>query len=93
VGIQIGLTLLSMVVTRSSALSLQAKQGLPRGNQITGWIVLGAFLYSRDSQRAVLISSQSRPSSCHSHTVCNQTTTTCTGFWSSSSPALRPLSS
>lgn len=41
VGIQIGLTLLSMVITRSSALSLQAKQGLPRGNQIMGWFVLG----------------------------------------------------
>jgi len=41
VGIQIGLTILSMVVTRSSALSLQAKQGLPPGNQLMGWIVLG----------------------------------------------------
>ncbi|KAH8879432.1 PigN-domain-containing protein [Thozetella sp. PMI_491] len=40
VGIQIGLILLAMAVTRSSALSLQAKQGLPIGNQITGWIVL-----------------------------------------------------
>ncbi|KAL2172034.1 hypothetical protein VTG60DRAFT_771 [Thermothelomyces hinnuleus] len=40
VGIQIGLTILSIVVTRSSALSLQAKQGLPRGNQILGWVVL-----------------------------------------------------
>ena len=30
-----------MIVTRSSALSLQAKQGLPRGNQIVGWLVLG----------------------------------------------------
>ncbi|KAK5998180.1 GPI ethanolamine phosphate transferase 1 [Cladobotryum mycophilum] len=39
-GIQIGLVILSMIVTRSSALSLQAKQGLPLGNQVTGWIVL-----------------------------------------------------
>ncbi|KAH6673683.1 GPI ethanolamine phosphate transferas-like protein [Halenospora varia] len=39
-GIQIGLIILSMVVTRSSILSLQAKMGLPRGNQIVGWIVL-----------------------------------------------------
>ncbi|KAH8659058.1 GPI ethanolamine phosphate transferase-like protein [Tricladium varicosporioides] len=39
-GIQIGLIILSMVVTRSSILSLQAKTGLPRGNQIVGWIVL-----------------------------------------------------
>ncbi|KAL2200640.1 Phosphatidylinositolglycan class N-domain-containing protein [Corynascus similis CBS 632.67] len=40
VGIQVGLTLLSIVVTRSSAMSIQAKQGLPRGNQIIGWVVL-----------------------------------------------------
>jgi GPI ethanolamine phosphate transferase 1 len=29
-----------MLVTRSSAMSLQAKQGLPRGNQVVGWLVL-----------------------------------------------------
>ncbi|KAI8951049.1 GPI ethanolamine phosphate transferase 1 [Xylaria longipes] len=40
VGIQTGLIILAMIVTRSSALSLQAKQGLPRGNQIVGWLVL-----------------------------------------------------
>ncbi|KAK3323579.1 Phosphatidylinositolglycan class N-domain-containing protein [Cercophora scortea] len=44
VGIQIGLTILAMVITRSSALSLQAKQGLPAGNQIMGWVVLVASL-------------------------------------------------
>jgi phosphatidylinositol glycan class N len=43
VGVQTGLTLLAIIVTRSSALSLQAKQGLPLGNQILGWIVLGEF--------------------------------------------------
>jgi GPI ethanolamine phosphate transferase 1 len=32
-----------MVVTRSSALSLQSKQGLPAGNQIVGWLILGKF--------------------------------------------------
>ncbi|KAG6000977.1 Glycosyl phosphatidyl inositol anchor synthesis [Claviceps maximensis] len=37
---QIGLIPLSMLVTRSSALSLQAKQGLPLGNQVAGWLVL-----------------------------------------------------
>ena len=41
VGIQIGLVVLAMIITRSSALSLQAKQGLPPGNQIMGWVVLG----------------------------------------------------
>ncbi|KAI2635043.1 PigN-domain-containing protein [Xylaria nigripes] len=40
IGVQTGLVILAMIVTRSSALSLQAKQGLPRGNQIVGWLVL-----------------------------------------------------
>ncbi|KAK3334247.1 LOW QUALITY PROTEIN: GPI ethanolamine phosphate transferase 1 [Neurospora tetraspora] len=44
VGIQVGLTVLSIIITRSSALSLQAKQGLPRGNQIIGWVTLVASL-------------------------------------------------
>ncbi|KAM0325545.1 hypothetical protein ACHAQA_007532 [Verticillium albo-atrum] len=39
-GVQVGLVLLSVVVTRSSSLSLQARQGLPLGNQIVGWIVM-----------------------------------------------------
>lgn len=39
--LQIGLIVLSMLVTRSSVLSLQAKQGLPAGNQAVGWLVLG----------------------------------------------------
>jgi phosphatidylinositol glycan class N len=43
VGVQIGLVLLAMIVTRSSVASLQAKQGLPTGNQIVGWLVLGEF--------------------------------------------------
>ncbi len=41
VGVQIGLVFLSMIITRSSALSLQAKKGLPRGNQVMGCAVLG----------------------------------------------------
>ncbi|RYP03694.1 hypothetical protein DL764_004955 [Monosporascus ibericus] len=36
----VGLIILAMLVTRSSALSLQAKQGLPPGNQVVGWLVL-----------------------------------------------------
>jgi GPI ethanolamine phosphate transferase 1 len=42
-------------VTRSSALSLQAKQGLPRGNQAVGWFVLGNLLPSRDNLYKPLI--------------------------------------
>lgn len=40
VGAQIGLIGLAMIVTRSSVISLQAKRGLPLGNQIIGWTVL-----------------------------------------------------
>ncbi|KHJ35658.1 putative phosphatidylinositolglycan class n [Erysiphe necator] len=40
IGIQIGFILLAMIVTYSSVLSLQAKSGLPRGNQILGWAVI-----------------------------------------------------
>lgn len=43
VGVQIGLVILTILVTRSSALSMQAKAGLPRGNQIVGWAALGTF--------------------------------------------------
>ena len=39
-GIQVGLTVLAMIVTRSSVASIQAKRGLPVGNQVVGWIVL-----------------------------------------------------
>ncbi|KAF5547923.1 GPI ethanolamine phosphate transferase 1 [Fusarium phyllophilum] len=39
-GTQIGLIVLAMLVTHSSATSLQAKLGLPRGNQVVGWVVL-----------------------------------------------------
>lgn len=38
---QIGLIVLAMAVTRSSVISLQTKLGLPRGNQIVGWFILG----------------------------------------------------
>ena len=40
IGVQIGVVLLAMLVTRSSVASLQAKKGLPAGNQVVGWMVL-----------------------------------------------------
>ena len=43
-GVQVGLVALAMIVTRSSVASLQAKQGLPLGTQIVGWITLIASL-------------------------------------------------
>lgn len=39
-GAQVGLILLSILVTRSSVASLQAKRGLPLGNQVAGWLIL-----------------------------------------------------
>ncbi|KIW06098.1 uncharacterized protein PV09_03267 [Verruconis gallopava] len=43
-GLQIGLVFLSMVVTRSGISSISAKQGLPIGTQIVGWLTLIASL-------------------------------------------------
>lgn len=43
-GVQVGLVALSMLVTRTSVASLQAKQGLPLGAQVVGWITLVASL-------------------------------------------------
>lgn len=39
-GVQVGLIMLAMIVTRSSVASLQAKRGLPLGNQVVGWTIL-----------------------------------------------------
>ncbi|KAJ5788043.1 GPI ethanolamine phosphate transferase 1 [Penicillium paradoxum] len=39
-GIQLGMVMLAVIVTRSSVLSLQARQGLPFGNLVVGWVVL-----------------------------------------------------
>ena len=41
-GTQVGLVALAMLVTRSSVFSLQAKQGLPLGTQVVGWLTLVA---------------------------------------------------
>lgn len=52
IGMQIGLVVLAAFVTRSSALSLQAKHGLPVGNQIVGWMTLGRSSLSSDRMHA-----------------------------------------
>ncbi|KAJ5090560.1 GPI ethanolamine phosphate transferase 1 [Penicillium argentinense] len=41
-GFQVGMVLLAVIVTRSSVTSLQAREGLPFGNQVVGWFVLVA---------------------------------------------------
>ena len=72
---QIGFIVLAMIVTRSSVLSLQAKMGLPRGNQIVGWFILGLeFLCPSGS--LFIYNSQSFHCSCHLHTACSPITTT-----------------
>lgn len=43
-GLQIGLVVLAMIVTKSSVTSLRAKEGLPLGTQVVGWAVLVASL-------------------------------------------------
>ena len=43
-GVQVGIILLTVLVTRSSVESIQAKKGLPLGNQIVGWFVLIASI-------------------------------------------------
>lgn len=43
-GVQVGLVALAMLVTRTSVASLQAKQGLPLGAQVVGWVTLVASL-------------------------------------------------
>ena len=45
-GVQVGLIALSMIVTSSSVASLQAKRGLPLGNQVVGWLVLSTSFMS-----------------------------------------------
>jgi len=39
-GVQIGLVALAMIVTRSSVITLRARQGLGAGNIYVGWITL-----------------------------------------------------
>lgn len=43
-GIQTGIVALTIIVTRSSIASLQAKQGLPLGNQVVSWLCLIASM-------------------------------------------------
>jgi phosphatidylinositol glycan class N len=40
------MVLLALIVTRSSVASLQAREGLPIGNQVVGWFVLGKIFPS-----------------------------------------------
>ncbi|KAF3903788.1 hypothetical protein AA313_de0200889 [Arthrobotrys entomopaga] len=43
-GFQCGLIVLSMIVTHGSVVSLRSKQGLPFGNRVLGWSILGISL-------------------------------------------------
>lgn len=60
-GVQLGMVLLAVVVTRSSVFSLQARQGLPFGNLVVGWVVFGKWGASLTCLTEVLINSQWLP--------------------------------
>ena len=59
-GVQIGLIILAMIVTRSSVASLQAKMGLPLGNQVVGWIILSTQKQGQSFGRMYTNKSHSR---------------------------------
>ncbi|KAK6356616.1 Glycosyl phosphatidyl inositol anchor synthesis, variant 2 [Orbilia javanica] len=50
-GLQCGLIALSMAVTHGSVQSIQAKKGLPFGNQVMGWCILGLSLVALPMHR------------------------------------------
>ena len=78
-GVQTGLIALAMMVTRSSSISLQAKRGLPLGNQVVGWLVLSMSTYENPGVRGrSLTKPKSHPSPSPSFIASNQTTTTST---------------
>ena len=54
-GVQVGLIVLAMIVTSSSVASLQAKRGLPIGNQVVGWLVLSTFFMNYPSASNCLL--------------------------------------
>lgn len=60
-GVQIGLIMLAMIVTRSSVASLQAKRGLPLGNQVVGWTILSMQNICISTAENVLTTSQLHP--------------------------------
>ena len=85
-GAQIGLVVLAMAITRSSVASLQAKRGLPLGNQVIGWLVLSKPFPRKPELglQAILIYSKLRLSLFLFSTASNQTATISTA-WSSCS--------
>ena len=56
IGVQVGLIMLAMIVTRSSVASIAARKGLPLGNQVTGWLVLSKDPTYLESSSCRLIS-------------------------------------
>ena len=92
-GVQIGLIMLAMIVTRSSVVSLQAKLGLPLGNQVVGWIILSTQNICSSTGGYKLTTAQFHPYPFPSFTASNQITTTCTDSSSSSSPSHQSSSS
>lgn len=86
-GVQVGLIMLAMIVTRSSAASLQAKTGLPMGNQVVGWTILSRLKMCFSMAGLILTAVQLHLSAYPSSTASNQITTISTASSSSSSPS------
>ncbi len=91
-GVQVGLIMLAMIVTRSSVASLQAKRGLPLGNQVVGWIILSMLKMCSLIAGSSLTSVQLHLSPYHSFTASSQIITIYTASSSSFLPS-RPSSS
>lgn len=83
-GVQVGLIMLAIIVTRSSVASLQAKTGLPLGNQVVGWTILSMQTICDSLIETMLKTSQSRPCPYPSSTVFKETITISTASSSSS---------
>lgn len=73
-GMQVGMVLLALIVTRSSVSSLQAREGLPFGNQVVGWFVLGELIPIPLADAAHMLTAVQWPRShCPSSTDCTPT--------------------
>lgn len=90
-GLQIGLIVLATIVTRSSVASLQAKHGLPKGNQVMGWTILGQYVLEHEFNR--LIYTQLHLFPLRSCIACSQTSTISIALSSFSFPSRRYSSS
>lgn len=80
IGVQVGLVVLAILVTRSSVTSLQSKQGLPLGTQLVGWLTMSKYCKSHGLADNLTIH-QSPLSQYQSSIVSNRATTMSIASW------------